>query len=167
VDERSSEDGVETGGYITIALSALVLLLLLLFAVRRRNEYHSSFTHKQFVNEGGDYDDDDSTYAKGSSEEDSHQERNVHVVGEADSVFSGWTGYTGDRDRGGLHSDGGSQSNTPQYQDVHKCSSATCELCEAKRRSGLQFVPTKMPSHSSHLPSNSSRRYLTQDTVHL
>lgn len=164
VDQRTSEDGVETGGYITIGVSALIILFVLLFAVRRRNEYHDSFSHKHLVNEGGD-DDDDSTYLKGSEEDSQQDQRNVHVVGEADSVFSGWTGFSGERDHGGLYRDGPADSDA--HQDVHKCSSATCELCEAQRRSGLQFVPTRMPSHSSHLPTGSSRRYLSEDTVHL
>ena len=167
---RESEEGVQTGGYISISVAAALLLLMLLFVVRRRHDYDSAMKHKHFIDEFEE--DETETYLK-DSDADSHdqQDRQVHVVGEADSVFSGWSGFTGDRrrDNEGLYPDqyGGSLDDSFLNQDVHKCSSATCELCEQKRRAGIQFVPAKMPGHSSYMSTDYPRHYMMGDTVNL
>ena len=171
VTTRDSEEGVQPGGYITISVAAALLLLMLLFVVRRRREYEAATRHKYLIDEIDE--DETETYLKDSdADSQDQQDRQVHVVGEADSVFSGWSGFTGDRqrDNGGLlYPDkyGGSMDNSFLNQDVHKCASATCELCERKRRAGIQFVPSKMPSHSSTVPNDAPRHYMTGDTVTL
>eukprot|EP00977_Amphora_coffeiformis_P028857 scaffold37572_cov176-Amphora_coffeaeformis.AAC.2 len=169
---RESEEGVQTGGYISISVAAALLLLMLLFVVRRRSVYESAMKHKQFIDEVDECETD--TYLKDSDiDSQDQQNRQVHVVGEADSVFSGWSGYTTSRetrrDNGGLHPDqyGGSMDDSFLKQDVHKCASATCELCEQKRRAGIQFVPAKMPGHSSYVATDSPRHYMMEDTVTL
>lgn len=168
VDSRSSEQRVETRGFVVIGVSALLILLLLLVAARRRHKYISATKHKHFIDEI----DDTDTYLKDSDEDSQeNRERQVHVVGEADSVFSGWSGYTADRrqQNNGLYPEqnGGSLDESYLHQDVHNCASATCELCEQKRRAGIQFVPSSMPSHSSVVSTNVARHYMSDDTVAL
>ena len=172
VDTQTSEEKkIRAPGYIFFAMSGVVLIILLLLLVRRRREYYNATKHKHFI---GEPEDETDTYIKDSDEDSLEQRgRQVHVVGEADSVFSGWSDFTGGdrRSRGntGLYPEdyNGSLDESYQNQDVHQCSSATCELCESRRRAGIQFVPSKMPSHSSTLPIDAPRHYLTEDTVQL
>ena len=121
--------------------------------------------------------DDNDTFANGSDDNsvphDEYATRDIHIVGEGDSIISHWTGYTGQR---------GKPSNENyeiQYNsghlggittDVHQCSSATCEVCERNRQAGLHFIsagtngePIRIPS----LPSDASREYPAEDTVEL
>lgn len=172
VQTQSTEERVKTPGYIAMGAAVGIILLLLLLVARRRREYYAATKHKHFV---GEEDDDTETYLKDSDEDSFEQteHRTAHIVGEADSVFSGWSGFTKDQRRGneGLYPEGYNDSLDESYenQDVHQCSSATCELCERKRRAGvtgLQFVPASMPSHSSN-GHNETRHYMTEDTVAL
>jgi hypothetical protein len=92
------------------------------------------------------------------SQEGNYESRNVHVVGETDSLYSGWTGYT-KNGRSGEDADG-------YNGDVHKCSSATCEVCEQRRQQGVQFIPTSIPMRLQ-LPYDTEREYIADDTVQL
>lgn len=100
--------------------------------------------------------------------------RLAHIVGEDNSILSSWSYYNdknskGDLGRYDLSKD--PRSGLARIADgtnVHKCSSATCEICEAQRQSGLQFVPVAMPGYSHEtLPEDSQRVYLAEDTVQL
>lgn len=51
-------------------------------------------------------------------------------------------------------------------QDVHKCSSATCERCEQARQSAFQFLPTKATPNGARMSlAGSTRAYGAEDTV--
>ena len=172
VQTRSSQEKVQARGYVSIAVSAALVLLLLLLLAARKRKYASAMQHKYLEDDGGD--DETETYLRDSDTDSQDvQPRQVHIVGEADSVFSGWTGFTGDRrtnskDHGGLYPDdyNGSYDESYMNQDVHRCASATCEVCERNRRAGIQFIPSRMPSHSSTImPFNAERHYATEDTV--
>lgn len=100
--------------------------------------------------------------------------RRTHIIGEADSMISSWDNYTPNRPMSAppvIKSFHNLRVDQDGLVDVHKCSSATCEVCEANRQSGLEFVPIGMPSHSNsyeQIPSmGSSREYVAGDTVDL
>lgn len=194
VDEVQMQRKISAGAVVGVALAALLLLLVMLFAIRRKQQETYVTRHHSL----DDY--DDSTYLKDDYDGRTHTKsdgfsggssssgspgrfgaspRKTHVVGEADSIMSEWTGFT--PDRGARTSALGSSPpvirtfeefdplQTYPGQDVHHCSSATCEVCELNRQAGLQFIPTGMPSHSheSFTGSSSSRDYVASDTVKL
>jgi hypothetical protein len=62
------------------------------------------------------------------------------------------------------------------HHDVHKCASATCNLCEARRRNGLTFLPASGPAgqrppnlvpNTTPMTEDASRSYGVDDTVEL
>ena len=157
--ELELQDGSATTPMVIGAVAGgLAFILLLVLLARRSNDNDEDIISHLKLEE----DNEDALlreYAStGSmrSDEDRYETRNVHVVGEADSVFSGWTGYT---------KNGRSGEDMDAHQgDVHKCSSATCEVCEQRRQQGIQFIPTSsflVP----HLPYDTERQYLADDTV--
>jgi hypothetical protein len=137
---------------------AFVLLLVLL---ARRNRGDDEVSHLKLEEDENDdaFVREFATTASSPSLDGDYEARNVHVVGETDSIFSGWTGYTA-REK--------SAEEMDMYDkgDVHKCSSATCEVCEQRRQQGIQFIPTGSPIRPQ-LPSDSSREYMADDTVEL
>ena len=165
VQERSvaSDDDVSAGVWVGVAAGCLAVVLLLLLLVRRR-QASDEVSHLKL-----EEDEDDETYLKDLASADSslkdYQTRNVHVVGEENSIVSGWTGYTPE--------DPAESSGKLDHAhgDVHVCASATCEVCEQRRRQGLQFVPTAgtatAGAGASLLPSDASRDYVAEDTVEL
>jgi hypothetical protein len=171
VEETSTDKGLSAGGLVGIVLGALILLLfMLLFAARRRrrDDDDRSLKHQKLEDLA-----DDMEVATNST--GSMSPRRTHVVGEDDSMMSGWTGYTpersGERKKNPYYfNQGMDHSLSEQYsnQDVHLCSSATCEQCELRRQAGLQFVPTGMPNHTNTpYPGDASRDYVATDTVQL
>jgi len=169
-DQAQADDKIGAGGFVTIAAAALVLLLVALMLVRskRRDEMvkHVSL------------EDDDDTYLKDIEQESNHSSaslnRLANLVGDdADSVRSGWTGASTHFRNAGQSLDA-MYSNTesrPSHQDVHVCSSATCEVCERNRQSGVQFIPSgaSLPSQPPlpPLPPDAPRQYAADDTVTL
>ena len=125
-----------------------------------------------------------------------YQSRLVNVVGEENSEVSGWTGYTAKKSTDSLN--GGSiledlsafeQSvASGQYafdhnpgkpkrlgqkqstMNVHRCASATCEICLEKQYrpkflGATPFLPADVSP--TRLPSNAKRMYAAPDTVEL
>lgn len=168
------DDGLDAGGFVGVAIGGLILILLLLLFVRRSRSDERSLKHRHLEN----IMDDDETYLRdidgdNSSSPDSvyGNVRQSYVVGDEDSIMSGWTGYTKQetsttRGRTSLEDSGLSVGYYSGGRDVHKCSSALCEVCEQERQGGLQFVPSGMPGHAS-MPSDASRTYMEDDTVDL
>lgn len=171
-NEAQEDDRIGAGGFVMIAASALVLLLLALMLVRRR--------HKDEMIKHVSLEDDDDTYLRDVEGESTHSEaeasnRIASLVGDdTDSVRTGWTGAsTHFRNVGSL--DAMFSQDRPSHQDVHACSSATCEVCERNRQSGVQFIklstgrPTDGASPPSQppLPPASPREYSSNDTVSL
>jgi len=178
---EQQKSSTKAGPFIGAAAGLLALLLLLLLFVRRRNRYDDDeVSHLKL-----DDDDDDDTFVKefglggdGGSDDNSiprneYQSRDIHIVGEDDSVISHWTGYTG-RD----HPSNGNYEmeyikNGPLNgiaTDVHQCASATCEICAKNRQAGLSFVSAGVNGESTRsrsLPSDASREYPVEDTVEL
>lgn len=157
----SVDDSVNVATVIGATAGGLALILLIVLLVRRRQE-SEEVSHLKLEDEGDDTFIREFDTASNPSHDGAYEPRNVHVVGEADSIFSGWTGYTphqrGEEDMAGL--------NAHERGDVHMCSSATCEVCERRRQQGIQFIPTGSPKRPQ-IPTNASRDYLAEDTVEL
>ena len=157
--ELELQDGSASIPMVIGAVAGGLAFILLLVLVARRNNDSDDERISHLKLEEDNEDALLREYAStGSmrSEEDHYERRNVHVVGEADSIFSGWTGYTKNGQSG--------DDMDAHHGDVHKCSSATCEVCEQRRQQGIQFIPTSsllIP----HLPYDTERQYIADDTV--
>jgi hypothetical protein len=167
-NNAADERAVSAGGYVGIVAGGLAMMLLLVLLVRRRNG-EDEVSHLKLEEDG------EPTFIReldteGSSPSRDYNTRKTHVVGESDSIFSGWTGYSKEEadDDSILGPYGGAKGRLGrQHGDVHVCSSATCEVCEKRRQEGLAFVPTSSPPRPQVLPLDASREYLADDTVSL
>jgi hypothetical protein len=167
---ESGNGGLGAIGAMVIAAGALALVLVFLLVAKKSRSKPNHLKHVQL--DDGDFDDDASTYMH-DAEVSSSPDR-ARVVDESDSVTTGWTMYNSNVNRSQDMLDdtdlniSGLSKNTGT-NDVHKCSSATCEVCERERQSGLQFVPVSMPAHSSHerIPHEADRSYISEDMVEL
>lgn len=176
-DNMSQQDrSMKAGPFIGAATGVLALLLLLVLFVRRRNRYDQEEVSHLKLDESADED----TFYNGSDGDSigfakhEYNSRDVHVVGEGDSIISHWTGYTGNSKKFAQANptEAGYQQSALVHgisTDVHQCSSATCDICAQKRQAGLNFVSTGVtePLRSRSLPSDASREYSTEDTVEL
>jgi len=169
VGQNTNDGNTSNAGTIVGATAAGLALLLFLLLWAKRNKDSDEVSHLKFV-------EDDDTFVNeiegknGGLDSDSDTEgRRVHVVGESDSVMSGWTGYSVDDDSVCPEADqSGKLGHT--MGDVHMCSSATCEICERRRQMGVTFVKTSappMPERPPSVPSNATRDYVAEDVVAL
>jgi hypothetical protein len=162
-DTNATDDGGEVATIVGGAAAALACMLLLILLIRR-NRTSDDVSHLKLEDEGDD------TFIKEfgdtATNPSDYETRNAHVIGEADSIFSGWTGYS-PKQRHEDDVDAILGKLGQETGDVHKCSSATCEICEASRQGGVQFVPTGTPPRPEIIPSDASREYLADDTVEL
>lgn len=149
---QEDDDTIGPAGYLTIAAAALVLLLLAVMLIRRKRR-DEMVKHVELG-------DDDETYLRDMESNNSSPDRLARVVGEDDSLQSGKSNFPTD----------GYFANTesrPSNQDVHICSSATCEVCERSRQAGVQFVPSGANLSHPPMPPGSPREYAADDTVSL
>lgn len=165
---RESAERTKAGPYIGAAAGALALLLLLILFVRRnrRNQDDDEVSHLKLEDDDGDGTFIQELASEGTPEREYRSGRDIHVIGETDSIFSDWTGYTGKRPT----KDGNGMNNGRLghvHTDVHHCSSATCEVCELRRQQGVNFVATGSPVRPRSLPKDASREYAADDTVSL
>jgi len=168
---QQSARKMKAGPFIGAATGLLALLLLLVLFVRRRNRFEETVSHLKLDEE------DDETYYNGSEastpNNKEYNTRDTHIVGEADSVVSHWTGYTGNNRTPNYEVEYDNEYNQSSLvrgisTDVHQCSSATCEICAKNRQAGLNFVPSGIePVRSTSIPSDASRGYAAEDTVEL
>lgn len=156
-DELVADDPVNVATVIGATAGGLAFVLLIVLLVRRKTA-EEEVSHLKMDEDGEDTFIREFETASNPSAGEGYETRNVHVVGETDSIFSGWTGYT-------PHIKTDDEMDAHE-RDVHKCSSATCEVCEAKRQQGIQFIPTSSPT-IQHIPSDASREYVSEDTVEL
>jgi hypothetical protein len=153
--QQRSIQGISIGGLVAVVLAALCFIVVVIFAARRNQKKHYPLKHHPLE----EY--DDATYLKDDFDTTSHASRRALVFNEDDSIFSGLTSH-GAR---GLDPPS-SLANRPHQQDVHVCTSATCEVCEKRRQSSLQFIPAVMPSQSSGSLSR-PRSFVATDTIQL
>jgi hypothetical protein len=173
--QTSDDEGMGAGGYVTVAgAGLLIVLFLLLFARQRRNdEYPLKHHHLKDMADDDTYLKDIDGQSGSSSPGSVYDTRRSYIVGDEDTIMSGWSYTKNGGDDSVLQIERPPSNN--QYgglgglygsRNVHKCSSALCDICERERQSGLQFIPTGMPGHTS-LPADFSRDYLSRDTVEL
>jgi hypothetical protein len=172
--QQSSDDGgIGAGGYIIVGGGGLLIVLFALF-VKQRHDEELPLKHRHLEDTGDDdtYLNDVDGRSNPSSPGSVFDNRRPYIVGEEDTVMSGWSYTKNGGDDSVLQME---RSTNATYgglgglygsQNVHKCSSALCEICERERQAGLQFIPTGMPSHTS-LPGDLTRDYLSSDTVEL
>lgn len=164
----NNDAGSATGaGTIVGATAGALALMLLLLLWAKRNRDSDEVSHLKFV-------EDDETFVnefegKNAESDSDSENRRVHVVGESDSVMSGWTGYSVDEDS--ICSDADRSGKLGHRMgDVHICSSATCETCERRRQMGVTFVKTSappMPERPASVPQDATREYVAEDVVAL
>lgn len=136
-DNRSVEpSGIGAGGAVGIAMAGLFLVGLLAFLAMRRRRRSKDVTNE---NLGNTMEDTFLTEERGNSRDDDSR-FGMYPHGQTDGMILGDRSWN---------------------QDVHKCSSATCELCERRRQAGLKFLPAKDE------PSEPQRDLLSEDTVNL
>eukprot|EP00536_Pseudo-nitzschia_multiseries_P007656 jgi/Psemu1/305106/fgenesh1_kg.182_\ len=171
---------MKAGPFIGAATGLLALLLLLVLFVRRRKRNEIEQVSHLKLDESADddtfYNGSDGNSLEGLARHE-YNTRDIHIVGEGDSVISHWTGYTGNNRNPYKENDYEVQYNSALVNgiatDVHQCSSATCEICAKNRQAGLNFVSTGAncieapPLRSRSLPSDASREYSAEDTVEL
>lgn len=177
----SSDDSIAVGGIVAIAVAAvaLVVFLLLMLFVRRRNKEDDSVIKHVYLDDGSHLLTDMDSNDAGSPQ----KQRVAHVVGEDDSVQSGWTGYTPEFGPAGRRSGGDILADLDDLEhergfemgldgrtyanNVHQCSSATCDICMAKQHRPT-FVPTgEAPALPPRMPTDARRHYVADDTVSL
>jgi hypothetical protein len=122
--KSAAEAGLGAGGAVGIAMAGLFLLGLLaaFFAMRRRRRRNAKDRAQQQLGEDTMQDTfltEDHKVNNVSRDDDSRFGMYPH--GQTDGMVLGERSWN---------------------QDVHKCASATCKLCE-RRRNGLQFIPAK------------------------
>lgn len=158
------DEGLNAGGAVGIAAGCLAIMLLLVLLVKRRQD-SDEVSHLKLEEEGENTFIHELDTASQPSNE--YSPRNAHVVGEEDSIFSGWTGYPTKDNSFDDQSEGVEGVLGARHGDVHHCSSATCEVCEKKRQQGLKFIGTGSPPRPVGLPSDAARDYVEEDTVEL
>lgn len=173
-EDEDDDDGLAAGAIIGIAIAAVAMcVLLMLFFVGRVRRKESSQKHMMMIN------DDESSLL------DEGEVKKVHVVGEdgdshtSSSVYTGYTGYTptegGSIDTGAIMNDLNSfergmdlgLNDMVATMDVHKCASATCQICHAKRLRPTFIQTGEAPELPPPIPYNARRGYVADDTVQL
>ena len=119
--------GLGAGGAVGIAMAGLFLLALAALFVRRRRNRGKD---REVVGDGGD---DTFMLDARVTSRDEDSRFGMYPEGQTEGMVLGARSWN---------------------QDVHKCSSATCKLCEKQRAAGLQFVPTKGATTTTEEPSN-------------
>jgi hypothetical protein len=165
--DTSTRESAKAAPYIAAAAGALALLLLIILFVRRsKRNNEDEVSHLKLEDDG-----DETFIAEIESDAGSpkreYESRDIHVVGEADSVISHWTGYTKRPLDDTFEEDPATGRLGHVSTDVHQCSSATCDVCERNRQRGVTFLSTESPSHPRSIPSDASREYAASDTVSL
>jgi len=174
LDTQQQRKGLKAAPFIISATGFLAVLLLLVLFVRRRNRYDQEEVSHLKLDESNE---DDTYYNESdghSVDRNDYNTRDIHIVGEGDSVISHWTGYTGNSRKTSHDNYEVSYTRSGLMKghctDVHPCSSATCDICAESRKNGVNFVKTgvtALPARTHSLPSDASREYITEDTVEL
>lgn len=148
--QQQSAQGLAVGAIAAIAFAAIVMLLLLMYVGRARRRNDTDDEDLKHVYLDDDHILDDGTYAISDG-------RKSLIVGDDDSSSR----------RGSLDilQD---LTDFEQYcsRDVHRCASATCEVCRQKRLHPI-FISAGLapPPSPPRVPQNAKRGYSARDTV--
>lgn len=145
VEDKSAaenDDGMAVAGIFGIVFAAAVLLALLALLLQRRHRTTDHMLKHRSFDDGGV----DNTFIDVSPSLSLDDSRfSMYPEGKMEGMLLGERALN---------------------QDVHKCSSATCELCEQRRQAGVQFLPTKAKSSRTRQKME-PRAYSAEDTVTL
>lgn len=147
LDEETSkaaeeDDKIAGGAIFGMIIAALVILALLALLLRRRRNKN------------------DEEMLKNLSNEEEVGDRTAMLDDNSRDVDSRFGMYPEGRMEGMV------LGERALNQDVHKCSSATCELCD--RQNGLQFLPTRARSSRARMDlAGSNKKYGSEDAVSL
>ena len=145
---QAAEEGkVAAGAIVGMVIAALLILaLLILLCLRHRNQKEDEEMLKNLA-------DEDEVNNQTLMLEDNHSRS-----------------YEDNDSRFGMYPEGHIEGmvlgERALNQDVHKCSSATCELCD--RQNGVQFLPTRARSSRARMDlAGANRKYESDDAVNL
>lgn len=160
--DTKDDNKVSAFGRIGITVAIALLFLLGLLVMRRHRSTMEESKHRELAHHVFD----DETYLRddvASSVPEGHSPSRLSLNNPDDLDSSGWKGVGDDEHVLGAKARLVSRS----LRDVHKCSSGTCEVCEARRRGGLMFIPT-LPGQVIFGPTQlEERNYTTQNTLTL
>lgn len=143
--KSTEEDKVAAGAIFGMILAALVILALLFLLCRRRRDNGEEAEMLKNLSHEDELPDQTAMLDENSRYEDNDSRFGMYPEGRAEGMVLGERALN---------------------QDVHKCSSATCELCE--RQNGVQFLPTRARSSRARVDlAGSDRKYGSEDTVNL
>ena len=193
VEEGNTSDGdnMISGLGISIACIAAALVAILAFLVVRRRSRENDVSYVK-KGEEEDFEDgprnfDFNTVA--TSIPDEKFRRVAHIIGEADSQYDGDQSHYGsphrthntlseESDASCILPNSDNLNRVHSSMNVHKCTSATCEICNRRKGAGVQFLSTNTISSgglSNSLSGTKStgssgvvhlmRPYPTEDTV--
>lgn len=146
-------------GIMLITTGAIVALLFVFAAARRREHYKVERMEEVFEEEESLFDKGIGLDGLEDNETDLmstnswKQNRNVRILGDEDSDDG-----NGLRGRNGLGRRGDDAIN------VHKCTSATCQLCSHERIVDPMFIKSIYPDNGK---MSDTRHYSTPDTIYL
>ncbi len=190
-DNTSEADNMISGLGISIACIAAALVAILAFLVVRRRSRENDVSYVK-KDEEEDFEDGSRNFdfnTVATSIPDEKFRRVAHIIGEADSQYDGDQSLYGTPHR--THNTLSEESDTScilpnaenlnrvhSSMNVHKCTSATCEICNRRKGGGVQFLSTNTLSSSGLSNSFSGtkstgssgvvhlmRPYPTEDTV--
>ena len=143
--KSAEEDKVAAGAIFGMILAALVILALLFLLCRRRRDRDEETEMLKNLSNEDELPDQTAMLDEHSKYEDNDSRFGMYPEGRGEGMVLGERALN---------------------QDVHKCSSATCELCD--RQNGVQFLPTRARSSRARVDlAGSDRKYGSDDTVNL
>lgn len=143
--KSTEEDKVAAGAIFGMILAALVILALLFLLCRRRRNNDEEAEMLKNLSHEDELPDQTAMLDENSRYEDNDSRFGMYPEGRGEGMVLGERALN---------------------QDVHKCSSATCELCD--RQNGVQFLPTRARSSRARVDlAGSDRKYGSEDTVNL
>jgi len=148
IDEETSkaeeDDKIAGGAIFGMIFAALVILALLALLLRRRRN-KTNEEEEMLKNLSNEEEVGDRTLMLDDHSRDADSRFGMYPEGRMEGMVLGERALN---------------------QDVHKCSSATCELCE--RQNNVQFLPTRARSSRARMDlADSNRKYGSEDTVNL
>jgi hypothetical protein len=183
-NSESPASGLSPAG-VGLVVGSCALIAIIAFVALRRRRVTQFRTSTQYEDDDVELfsktialyskSDEAATDVMSNASSNWRRARSAHVLGEGDSVSPGDTGSIIDdlrlaesRSLYGMspHSAGLEEDLLSRdSHDVHRCQSATCEVCAQQRN--LVFIPSDAPEGYLSVRSPAERSYHSNDTVHL
>lgn len=174
---------VSPGGVSAIATASMILIIIIIVFARSRQEsqqrrHHDLARYDDRIYLKQDFDGIE-TFATTADNSANLQGYLYGDETESQSAMSGWSGDSASQTAGPslrqFDNDPLAAAQTICHDErhismddtEHLCSSPTCEACEQKRTTGLQFRPVTMPGYGSGPLRNATRDHREDNTVQL